>query len=103
MVTAEQIKDLKSRLDILEKVLRIAERRQQVDEMAAQSQAPGFWDDPKAAEAFLKKASGVKVWVSDFEAACSAAADVDVLQELEPEGEDIDKAFAQALAKVEDL
>ena len=103
MVTAEQIKDLKSRLDILEKVLRIAERRQQVDEMAAQSQAPGFWDDPKAAEAFLKKASGVKAWVNDFEAACSAAADVDVLQELEPEGEDIDKAFAQALAKVEDL
>ena len=103
MVTADQIKDLKARLATLESVLRIAERRKQVAEMAAQSQAPGFWDDPKAAEAFLKKASGVKAWVADFEAACSAAADVDVLQELEPEGEDIDKAFAAAIAKVEDL
>ena len=103
MVSAEQIKELKARLATLEKALHISERRSQVEEMTAVSQAPDFWNDPKAAEAHLKKTGAVKAWVSGFDAAVSAAADVDVLFELEPEGEDIDTAYADALSKVEDL
>ena len=103
MVSSEQIKDLKARLDTLECALRIADRRATVEEMTARSQAPDFWDDPKAAEAHLKKTGSEKAWVAGFDAAAGAAADVDVLFELEPEGEDIDKAYADALSKVEDL
>ena len=103
MVTQEQIKELRQRIDILGKVLKIDTRRKEVEEKTAQSQAPDFWNDPKAAEAFLKKVSGEKAWVTDYDALCSAAADVDVLYELEPEGEDIDGAYAGALKKLEDL
>ena len=103
MVTQEMIKALQGRLDVLQQVLRIADRRRDVEEMTLQSQAPDFWNDPRAAEAFLKKVSGVKSWVSGFDAAQAAAGDVDVLFELEPEGEDLDKAYEDALAKVEDL
>ena len=103
MVTAEQIKDLKSRLSALETALHIAEKRDQAASMDKRSQEADFWNDPKEAEAFLKKASGVKAWVSDYDAASSAVSDAEVLLELEPEGEDIDKAYADAVSKIEAL
>ena len=103
MVTAEQIKDLKSRLSALETALHIAEKREQAASMDKRSQEADFWNDPKEAEAFLKEASGVKAWVSDYDAASGAVSDVEVLLELEPEGEDIDKAYAEAVSKVEAL
>ena len=103
MVTAEQIKDLKSRLSALETALHIAEKREQAASMDKRSQESDFWNDPKEAEAFLKKASGVKAWVSDYDAASSAVSDAEVLLELEPEGEDIDKAYADAVSKIESL
>ena len=103
MVTAEQIKDLKSRLSALETALHIAEKREQAASMDKRSQEADFWNDPKEAEAFLKKASGVKAWVSDYDAASGAVSDAEVLLELEPEGEDIDKAYADAASKIEAL
>ena len=103
MVTQEQIKELKQRAATLEKALRIDARRKEVEEKTALSQAPDFWNDPKAAEAFLKELNGVKSWVTEYDALCSSAADVDVLFELEPEGEDIDKAYAEAVSRLEDL
>ncbi len=103
MTTQEQIKELKERIATLEKVLRIGERRKELAEKTALTQAPDFWNDPKAAETFLKEVSGVKSWVTEYDALCRAAADVDVLYELEPEGEDIDGAYADALKKLEDL
>lgn len=103
MITQEQIKDLGSRLKTLETALKIGDRRSELAEKTAQSQAPDFWNDPRTAEAFLKKISGVKAWVNDFDSASLAVEDVDVLFELEPEGEDIDKAYAQALQKLEEL
>ena len=103
MVTQEQIKELRQRTATLETVLRIDARRKEVEEKTAQSQAPDFWNDPKGAEAFLKELNGVKSWVTEYDALCSAAADVDVLFELEPDGEDIDKAYAEAIEKLEDL
>lgn len=103
MITQEQIKDLRLRVDTLARCLNIDARRAEVEQKTKESQAPGFWDDPKAAEAFLKKLNSVKVWVTAYDALIRSADDVDVLMELDPEGEDIDKAFAEAIAKVEDL
>lgn len=103
MITAEQIKELKQRLATLEEVLKIKDKRAEVEEREKQSQASDFWNDAKEAEAFLKQTSSVKSWVLDFDAAKSAADDVEVLFELEPEGEDIEKAYNQAIAKIGDL
>ena len=103
MVTTEQIKDLKQRVETLERCLSIAAKRDEVKAKELESQAPGFWDDPKSAEAFLKGLSALKLWVTSFNAASSAVDDVEVLMELDPEGEDVDGAYADALSKVEDL
>lgn len=103
MISLEQIKELHSRADVLEQCLHIADKKAEIAAGEEQSQAAGFWDDPKAAEAFLKKLSGVKSWVASFVKAKSAIDDLDVLAELDPEGEEIDAAYASALNAVEDL
>ena len=103
MITQEQIKELRSRLQTLERCLDIQSKRQAVREKEEQSQAPDFWNDPKAAELFLKDMNTVKSWVVAYDAAVRLADDLDVLQELDPEGEDVDAAYAEALAGIEDL
>ena len=103
MITQEQVKELGQRTEALRKYLKIDERRADVAEKEKQSQAPGFWDDPKEAEAFLKKMNSVKAWVTAYDKLHSQVEDLDVLLELDPEGEDTDKAYAEALNSLEDL
>ena len=103
MITSDQIKDLHERIRVLEKSLDIPGKRSELAVRESKSQAPGFWDDPKAAEIFLKASSSLKAWVSSFDAVVSAADDLDVLMELDPEGPDTDAAYADAFRKLEDL
>ena len=103
MITTEQIKDLRQRVDTLCRCLSIPQKREEAKAKELESQAADFWNDPKAAEQFLKGLSGIKAWISSYDATSSAVDDVEVLQELDPEGTDIDVAYASALAKVEDL
>ncbi len=103
MITLDQVKELGQRTEALSKYLKINEKRADVADREAQSQAPGFWDDPKEAEAFLKKMNSVKAWVTAYDKLHSQVEDLDVLMELDPEGEDTDKAYAEALGALEDL
>ncbi|MBQ2521224.1 MAG: peptide chain release factor 2 [Bacteroidales bacterium] len=84
-------------------VFDIAGKRAELKEKEQKSQEASFWDDPKAAEAFLKQTAALKTWVTAYEKADTAVSDVDVLLELEPEGEEVDAAYAAALGLVDDL
>ena len=105
MTTAEQIKELHSRVSALEKCLHIEEKRKEVAEKEAVSQSPGFWDDPKKAEAFMKALNSVKSWVTSYDKTLSAVEDLDVLQEFstEEDSAELDSGYATALSLVEDL
>ena len=103
MITQEQIKDLQERAKTLRECLSIEKKRTEVQEKERQSQAPDFWNDPKQAETFLKGLSGLKAWVVAFDKAQSSVDDLEVLQELDPEGPDIDVAYRQACTQIEDL
>ena len=103
MVILDQIKDLRSRLDVLFKCLGIEEKESQASLMEQRTQAADFWEDPKAAEGVLKQISSLKMWINAFNKARGAVEDLEVLAELDPEGEDIDKQYATALGEVEDL
>ncbi len=103
MLTQEQIKELKQRVAKLARCLDIESKREEVAIKEKESQSPDFWDDPKAAEAFLKKMNAVKLWVTDFDALSSAADDLDVLMELDPEGPDTDSAWADACSRADAL
>lgn len=103
MITLEQISSLKERVETLKKCLSIDEKQAEVANQEQQSQASDFWDDPKQAELFLKGLSALKLWLSSYNAVLSATEDLEVLQELDPEGEEIDSAYAHALSLIEDL
>lgn len=105
MTTVEQIKELHSRVSALEKCLHIEEKRKEVAEKEAVSQSPGFWDDPKKAETFMKALNSVKSWVTSYDKTLSAVDDLDVLQEFstEEDSAELDSGYATALSLVEDL
>lgn len=103
MITQEQIKDLKERVATLERCLDIESKKADVAERELKSQAPDFWNDPKAAEAFLKSLSGVKSWVTAFGKVSESVEDLDVLMELAPDSQELDDAYASAQSLVEDL
>ena len=117
MITQEQIKDLQERVATLNSCLDIAGKRKEVAAKTEETLAPDFWGDPKAAEAFLKKLSGIKSWVTDFDKARSLSEDLEVLYEFAKESLDgaeedtpetaetkeLDAAYAQALEAVEAL
>ena len=117
MITFEQIKDLQERMATLEACLDIAGKRKEVAAKTEQTLAPDFWNDPKQAEAFLKKLSGVKSWVTDFDKARGKVEDLEVLYDFAKESlsgaddeavetaetRELDQAFASATASVEAL
>ncbi len=103
MINQDQIKELSARVQALGKYLKIDEKRSDVASREARTLAPGFWDDPKAAEAFLKEVNSVKFWLTAYDALCSKLDDLEVLAELDPEGPDTDAAYADALRALEDL
>ena len=82
MTTGEQIKELRSRLEVLDKCLDIKGKRLEVEKRQAETLAPDFWGDPKSAEAFLKKLSALKSWVTDYDRAAELTDDLDVLYEF---------------------
>ena len=68
---------------------------------------PNFWDDPKKAEAHLKKLKEKKSWTDAYAACTSGLDDLDVLVEFAEAGEatseEIDKQYALLCRTVEDL
>ena len=117
MITLDQIKDLQERVSSLETCLDIAGKRKEVAAKTQETLAPDFWGDPKAAEAFLKKLSGIKSWVTDFDKTRSLSEDLEVLYDFArdslngaddetletPETRELDAAYAQATEAVEAL
>ncbi len=103
MITQEQIKELRQRQEILYRCLGIEEKRADVIRKTERSQAADFWNDPKEAETFLKKLSSVKVWISAYDKLAGEIDDLEVLNELDPEGTDIDETYAIAVSDAEDL
>lgn len=117
MINQEQIKALHDRVEALTKCLDIESKRKKVAELQKQTEAPDFWGDPKAAEAFMKKMNGVKAWVTDYDKAASLTDDLDVLYEFAKDSMDmsaedvvesdemkeLDAAYAQAEQAVEAL
>ena len=117
MIVAEQIKDLKDRLETLHGCIDIEGKRAHVAQQEVKTQSPDFWNDAKAAEAFMKSLNAVKAWVVDYDAASAAIDDIEVLYEFARESrsaagdeapetaeeKELEEAFKAAIEKVEAL
>ena len=66
MITSDQLKDIKERTEALCRYLDIEGKKIQVEEEQLRTQAPGFWDDQKAAEAQMKKVKGLQQWIAGY-------------------------------------
>ena len=101
MINCEQIKEVQDRLKTLEECLSITNRRKKIAELTELTLHPDFWNNPKEAEAILKKKSKVEFWVNKYDKLASSIDDLLVLFEFEaPESEPIYNAI---LLDLEDL
>ena len=98
-------------------VFDIEAKRAKVAELQKQTEAADFWNDPKAAETFMKNMNGVKSWVTDYDKAFTLTEDLDVLYDFAKDSMDmsgdevveseemkeLDAAFREAGTAVEAL
>ena len=107
MITIDQLKDVKERTDALYRYLGIEEKKIQVEEEQLRTQAPGFWDDQKAAEAQMKKVTGLQQWIAGNQDVKTLADELQLAydfykDELVSEAE-VDDAYAKAVSAIEEL
>ena len=107
MITIEQLKDLKERTEALYRYLDIENKQVQVEEEQLRTQAPGFWDDAKKAEAQMKKVKGLQAWIDGYKEVKTLVDELELSfdffkDELVTEQE-VDEAYNKAQTAVEEL
>ena len=79
----------------------------QIKELDEQTNADGFWDDPKNGKVIMRKLRDVKSWVTAYDEIIKANDDLGVLFEFAKEGEaeeeEVDKQYETTVQLVEDL
>ena len=98
-------------------VFDIPGKRGQVAALQKKTESPDFWNDPKAAEVFMKNLNGVKSWVTGFDKAFTEVDDLDVLYDFAKESlggsadetvateetQELEEAYSKAVEDVEAL
>lgn len=98
-------------------VFDIPGKRGQVAALQKKTESPNFWNDPKAAEVFMKNLNGVKSWVTGFDKASTEVDDLDVLYDFAKESlggstdetvttaetQELDESYSKAVEDVEAL
>ena len=107
MITTEQQKEVKERVEQLNRYLNIPQKQMQWEEEQLRTQAPGFWDDQKRAEAQMKLVKSLEKWLKGYQAVKGLSDELELAmeyykEELVTEAE-IDELYAKAIAAIEDL
>ncbi|WP_224482954.1 peptide chain release factor 2 [Robertkochia aurantiaca] len=87
MITTDQVKDLKERVELLKKYLNIEAKKIEIQNEEEKTYAPDFWDNPREAEAIMRSLRTEKKWVEDYRKAKTLTGDLEVLLEFYKEGE----------------
>ena len=66
MITSDQLKDVLERTEKLHRYLNIDQKKIEFEEEQLRTQAPDFWEDPKRAEAQMKKVKGIEKWLTGY-------------------------------------
>ncbi|MBX2826944.1 MAG: peptide chain release factor 2 [Flavobacteriaceae bacterium] len=107
MITTDQLKDLRNRLDALRRYLDVDGKRIEITNDEEKTFDPNFWNNPQEAEAFMKQLRNKKKWVEDYEKSLSLTDDTEVMYEFFKEGEGdaetITANYGSALESIEAL
>ena len=107
MITSDQVKDIVERTNKLHHYLNIDQKTVELEEETLRTQAPDFWEDPKRAEAQMKKVKAIEKWVKGYKEAKQFADELQLAydyykEELVTE-EEVDADYAKALRTIENL
>jgi peptide chain release factor 2 len=107
MTTIEQLKDCNERIEALKSYLDIDAKRTEAEEEDLRTQDPDFWNNPKEAEALLKKLKQKKFWIAAYDTLKSELEDIEVLFEFAKMGEademEVDESYAKLVHRLEEL
>ncbi|MGD9992122.1 MAG: peptide chain release factor 2 [Salinivirgaceae bacterium] len=107
MITTDQKKEIIKRRDTLRGIFDIDKKLLELDEEEQKTHAPGFWDEPKAAEEQLKKVNQIKFWVKGYQTASTAVDELLILFDFFEAGEasenEVEEQYQQALQAIEEL
>jgi len=107
MITSDQLKDVIERADALNHYLDIDKKQVEYEEESLRTQAPDFWDDPKAAEEQMKKVKGIKKWVDGYGDVRRMTDELqlafDFFHDEMVTEEEVDADYAKAIKAIEDL
>ena len=107
MITAEQLKDVQQRTEALHRYLNIDQKQIEYEEEQLRTQAPDFWDDPKRAEAQMKKVKGIEKWLKDYKEVSTLTDElslaVDFFKDEIVSEEEVDALYNKAVKAIESL
>lgn len=107
MITAEQLKDVQQRTEALHRYLNIDQKQIEYEEEQLRTQAPDFWDDPKRAEAQMKKVKGIEKWLKDYKDVSTLTDElslaVDFFKDEIVSEEEVDALYNKAVKAIEAL
>ena len=87
--------------------LKIDQKQVEYEEESLRTQAPDFWDDPKRAEAQMKKVKGIEKWIKDYNTVKQNAEELQLAYDYYKEDvvseEEVDSAYAVCIKNIEDL
>jgi len=107
MITAEQLKDVQQRTEALHRYLNIDQKQIEYEEEQLRTQAPDFWDDPKRAEAQMKKVKGIEKWLKDYKEVSTLTDELslalDFFKDEIVSEEEVDALYNKAVKAIEAL
>ena len=107
MITLDQLKEVKERTEQLNRYLDIDSKKIQYEEEQLRTQAPGFWDDQKRAEAQMKLVKGLEKWLKGYAEVKTLCDELDTAFEFYKEElvteEEVDAIYAKAISAIEEL
>ena len=107
MVLTEQIKEMETRREALERCLNIEQKRIDLRNEEEKTQEPNFWDNPDKAREQLRKVAAIKAWVEDYDAVRREVEDLQLMPDFVKEGvvseAELDEQYARTLERIEKL
>ena len=107
MITSDQLKDAKDRVEALHRYLDIDAKTMQLEEEQLRTQDPGFWDDAKRAEEQMKKVKGIEKWIVGYKEVKLLTDELELAFDFCKDGmvteEEVDEAYAKATDAIENL
>ncbi|TLU89012.1 peptide chain release factor 2 [Dyadobacter sediminis] len=106
-MTAEQLKDLKARVEALGRYLDYDNRKRQLEDLEQQTVQPEFWNDSERAEKTMREIRGLKFWTNGYEELARLRDDLDTIWEFyeadEATEEEVDEEGKKLSDKLEEV